>query len=116
MRDYSKGEIEMTSRFRKTVGKSDLKKRTEESYASKDDSGKYRSFVSTSIPLKQWKCDEGDHIIDIIPFLAGANNPNGLEKDEGTHKVEVYAHYGVGVNENAYVCPQLTLRKPCPIC
>lgn len=112
----SKGEQEMTSRFRKTVGQGDLKKRTEESYNSKDDSGKFRGYIKSSIPIKQWKCDEGDHVIDILPWLAGKNNPNGLEENDGTHKVEVFAHYGIGVNENSYVCPQLTIGKPCPIC
>lgn len=106
----------MVSRFRKKVGKGDLKKRTEESYASKDDSGKFRNYIDPAIPLKQWKCEEGDHTIDIIPFLAGENNFNGLKKDTGTHKIEVYAHSNIGINENAYVCPQLTISKPCPIC
>jgi len=104
------------SRFRKLVGKGDLKKRTEESYATKDDSGKFRSYVSSTMPLKQWKADDGDHVIDIIPFITSEKNINKLPAGTGAHKVEVFVHFGIGMNENAYVCPALTLSKECPIC
>lgn len=104
------------SRFRKLVGKDDLKKRTEESYATKDDSGKFRSYISSTMPLKQWKADDGDHVIDIIPFITSEKNINKLPAGTGAHKVEVYVHFGIGMNENAYVCPSLTMGKDCPIC
>ncbi len=107
------------SKFRQKVGKEDLAQRTKEAYETKDDSGKFQSYISSSIPLKQWKCDEGDHVIDIIPFLTGENNPNGLAPDVGAQKVEVYAHFGIGINENSYVCPAMTFpnqNKRCPIC
>lgn len=107
------------SKFRQKVGKSDLAERTREAYETKDDSGKFQSYIDSSIPLKQWKCDEGDHVIDIIPFLTGENNPNGLPPDVGAQKVEVYAHFGIGINENAYVCPAMTFpneNRRCPIC
>lgn len=106
------------SRFRQlsaTVG-SDLTKRVEESYATKDDNGKYRSYIKNDIPLKKWTCDEGEHIIDIIPFITEENNINGLPADRFAHKIEVFVHFGIGMNENAYLCPSQTLGLPCPIC
>jgi hypothetical protein len=104
------------SRFRQKAKKGALKKRVEESYSTREDSGKYKSYVSSDIPLKQWKPDEGDHFVDIIPFLAGEHNPNGYEVDTELYRVEVYAHFGIGVNENAYVCPNHTIGERCPIC
>lgn len=106
------------SRFRQLSAQigNDLTKRVEESYATKDDNGKYRSYIKNDIPLKKWTCDEGEHIIDIIPFVTGANNINGLPADRHAHKIEVFVHFGIGMNENAYLCPSQTLGLPCPIC
>ena len=66
---------------------------------------------------KFWKCKEGDHLVDIIPYFAGGNDPDP-EVGEGTdtYKLEVFAHGGIGPNEDMVVCLAKTFNKKCPIC
>jgi len=63
-----------------------------------------------------WKCDKGDHDIDIIPYIAGPNDP---DVDEGTptYVLEVYEHRNVGdIEGQTFICLEKTFGRPCPIC
>ena len=103
-----------TSRFRQNAKSEDLQKRTSESYSSKDFSGKYKDFLKEK-PRPIFKPKEGDHIIDIIPFLAGSNHPK-VKEGEPCYNVDLFVHMNVGVNEDQIVCPSQTFGKPCPVC
>jgi hypothetical protein len=61
-----------------------------------------------------WKVDEGDHTIDIIPYITGENDPY-VEEGEPQHVLMLKVHQHVGVGEGSYVCPTI-YKKPCPIC
>lgn len=58
---------------------------------------------------------EGNVRLDIIPYTVGKGNPYA---DEGNLHFErtYWAHRGVGPNNDVYVCPAKTAKKPCPIC
>ena len=104
------------SRFRQAQGTADdLVKRTQESYRTKDSSGKFETYLSKNLPLQQWKCKDGDHIIDIIPWLSGNNYPH-MEEGKATYLLDLWAHMKIGVNECSYLCPSRNYDKPCPIC
>lgn len=63
-----------------------------------------------------WKCKEGDHDIDIIPYLAGPFDPNTPE-GEWTYILEVYEHRDVGgIEGQNYICLMKTYKQPCPVC
>lgn len=63
-----------------------------------------------------WTPKEGDHILDIIPYTAGPNDPQVKEGDP-TYVLEIYIHPDVGGIENqTMICPEKTFKKPCPIC
>jgi len=63
-----------------------------------------------------WKCEEGDHDLDIIPYIAGKNDPATAE-GEWTYVLEVYIHRNVGgVEGQDFICLAKTYGKPCPIC
>lgn len=63
-----------------------------------------------------WNPKEGDHILDIIPYAAGPNDPSVKEGDL-TYVLEVYIHPDVGGIENqTMICLEKTYKKPCPIC
>lgn len=63
-----------------------------------------------------WKCDEGQHIIDIIPAPAGPNNPMD-EEGTNTYVLELSVHRDVGdVEGQMVVCPKENFNQPCPIC
>lgn len=94
-----------------------LLKRTAEAHQRMNEYGKYGRFYTAPEggQLKIWKCREGEHLIDIIPFIAGSNH---LQVDSGkpTYVVDVWIHQKVGINENDYLCLTRNYREPCPIC
>ena len=70
--------------------------------------------INSDTPLFQLK-QEGARRIDIIPYRVSKGNPYA---DAGTLHFErtYWAHRGIGVDENSYVCPKKTTGAPCPIC
>ena len=96
-----------------------LLKRTEEAHQRMNDYGKFGRFYAIpagdSAPLKTWKCKEGEHIIDIIPFLAGPNH-HQVREGEPTYLLDIWVHQKVGMDENDVVCLARNYNEPCPIC
>jgi len=76
-----------------------------------DNSGIFKEDMKA--PL--WKCSEGDHILDIIPYVAGANDPM-VKKGEETYVLEVFIHQGIGVDDSSKICLAQTFGAKCPIC
>lgn len=103
------------AKFDRSKMKKELLMRTKESHDRKDDSGKYRSYLIDDLPRPKWKNPEGEHAVDIIPFIAGPNHPQVAE-GHPAYNLEVWVHFGVGVNENQYVCMSRTYGQRCPIC
>lgn len=106
--------------------KEDLLKRHNESVADKG-GGQFGSIIEkTKIPQSVgfWKCTEGGHVIDFIPFRAGPDMPKLFEGDpkrafqEGAYSwvVDLWIHRNIGVLDHPYVCPTRTNGLPCPIC
>jgi len=63
-----------------------------------------------------WKCDEGDHELDIIPYFAGPRDPT-CKEGEFTYLLEVFEHRDVGgIEGQSFICLMKTYGKPCPIC
>jgi hypothetical protein len=92
-----------------------MQKRHDEAYKRKDDSGKFKTIFDSLPSDRIWKCSEGEHSLDFIPYIAGPNDPNTKE-GEWTYNLDVFVHRGVGVNEDEYLCLNLNYGKPCPIC
>lgn len=101
-----------------------LQKSFQSSYEKRDDSGKFGNIWKPGLEIPQWKCSEGTHIIDIIPYIGGDSEPRGLS-GELVHYLDVWVHFGVGPGEDTVVCPTKTFRdrtdipadmKRCPIC
>ncbi len=92
------------------------------SFEKKDDSGRFRDIFrsDTKYEIQKWKCTEGTHKIDIIPFLAGEDHPyvkiGKLALGKPTHLIDHWVHMKVGPTEDQVVCPLRTLGTPCPIC
>jgi hypothetical protein len=86
---------------------------TKYNYEHKDDSGQFRSIFKEM--AKVWKCKSGEHLFDVIPYLAGQFDPK-FKPGTPKYVLNLFVHYGVGVNEDAYVCPARNYNKPCPIC
>lgn len=102
---------------RRKAMKDEMSQRLQESYNSKDDSGKFKSIYvkekQGNTPL--WKCSEDEHFIDIIPYIAGSQHPS-VKEGKLACNLDFYVHRKVGVNEDSYVCLARTFGKKCPIC
>lgn len=94
-----------------------LLSRQDESFVSLKDSGKFKGFIKEDLDVPTWRCSVGDHIIDVIPYLAGENNPNPKIKP-GTisYVLILWVHQGIGLTSDSAVCPSRNYGKPCPIC
>lgn len=78
--------------------------------------GDYGStFVELPDGITAFKPKIGTMLLDIIPFVAGKNNPNAKEGEVHWERT-VWVHQGIGVNGAKYICPAMTHEKPCPIC
>lgn len=62
-----------------------------------------------------WRPKDGSHIVDVIPYMAGKNDPL-VKKGDPTYTFEYWAHTRVGPNEAMLLCPAEMYNKPCPIC
>lgn len=74
-------------------------------------------WTSMKIPegVNMWKPKATSYRIDIVPFIVGKGNPCA-EPGESYYERTFFLHYGIGPNNNAYVCLNKTYGKPCPIC
>jgi len=96
--------------------KDGLRKRTEESYKARDTFR--RGIFKEQLPddIVFWSCKEGEHLIDIIPYLAGPNDPITKE-GEPTYVLDIKVHQNVGPSEGVdFVCLAENFGRPCPIC
>ncbi len=103
------------SKFDRSALKDRLLKRTEESYASKENSGKYADIFKKDIKVPKWSPKDSEHLFNIIPYIVGTNDPK-LKEGEVSYILDIWVHVSVGVNEDRYVCPARNYGKPCPIC
>ena len=106
----------MDAKQRRKNIREQMAQRQEEAYKRKDDSGKFKSIFEQRLPVeKRFKCTEGDHSLDFIPYIAGSNDPH---TQEGKHAycLDIFIHRKVGVNEDDYLCLNRNYGKKCPIC
>lgn len=95
-----------------------LQRKLEESRARREDKGKYGHYLKFPPDTERFnpfKEKDGIHIIDMLTYQAGPNDPYNDEGDY-TYVLDVFVHTNVGVNEDSYVCPARNYKKPCPIC
>jgi len=100
--------------------KEDLQKRQQEAIQNKD-TGIFGSFFDkTKVPTGRpyWKCGEGKHTIDVIPFVCGKNMPKMQNSEEGDigWVVDLWIHRNVGVMNHPFPCPARNWGERCPIC
>lgn len=97
-----------------------LAKRTEESYNTREDSGRYHSIFKEELGIIPWIPTKGEHEIDIIPYEVGENDPRvvtgKLVKGDISYVLPLWIHQGIGVTRDNFVCLTQNYRKPCPIC
>ena len=101
---------------RATRGGSDRKRSFKKRMKKSKQRRQSKSFFRSDAEIPFWKCDEGQHTIDIIPYMAGENDPD-CEQGEDTYVLEVFTHRDVGnVEGQQVICLAETYNEPCPIC
>ncbi len=58
---------------------------------------------------------EGTVKVDVVPYEVGEGNPFA-SPGEWYYERTFWVHGGVGPNNESYVCPAKTAKRPCPIC
>lgn len=105
------------NKFRDHKGfKSAMLQRTEDSAKNVQGSNKWRDYLTESFTGSKWKVSEGEHLIDIIPYLAGDNDPKA-DPETPTYFLDLWVHQRIGVTEDSFLCPASNYKgKRCPIC
>ncbi len=93
-----------------------LSHRTNASSAAVKDNGKFRDFFDKSKMegVNKWWPNKGEHLMDIIPYLAGSQDVN-VPEGGFTYYLDLFVHKRVGPGEDTYVCPA-QYGRACPIC
>jgi hypothetical protein len=93
-----------------------LADKTKESYTRRDSKSNFKTFFNKEKTegLQFWWAEKGEHIIDIVPYIAGKNDPRNVEGDP-TYVLDVEVHMNVGPMSDKVVCLG-QYNKPCPIC
>ena len=77
--------------------------------------GRVRSIIASGKDVPMYRPKDGSHILDVIPYDAGPNDPLVNEGDP-TYTFEYWAHVRVGPSEIMMLCLAEMYNKPCPIC
>lgn len=107
----------MSFRKKAKKHKEDLQSRHEEAIESKDEtgSGEYGTiFLKDEVPegIEFWRPEYGEHLIDIIPFFSGKNNPR-VEAGRMAYVIDVWVHRSTNP---PFVCQVKNFKLNDPIC
>ncbi len=108
----------MSFRTKTKKMREDLQKRTQESIDRGEDMPEYGTiFIKDKLPegIGFWRPDFGDHLLDIIPFVAGEQHPR-VPKERMAFNIDVWIHQNIGPMFDQFVCPQRMFKQPDPIC
>jgi len=106
------GKKKKTSSIRRKLQGEKLKERVEK--GRRNATGKQNSIIKIdNIPL--WRPKDGEHIVDILPYLAGVNDKD-TPKGNPTYTFEYLVHRNVGPGNTMVLCLTEMYDKPCPIC
>ena len=95
--------------------KKKLKYTSAKAMAEKAEAGYQATYLKVPKGFKLYKPKAGKAILDIIPFIAGAGNPNA-EEGEVHWERTFWTHRGIGPNQETFLCPAKTSNSKCPIC
>ncbi len=108
--------------FDRNAMREQLLNRTKASYDRKENEGGGKYFKQ-DIQVQFFKArpTKGKpHIIDILPYVAGNNQPTVVEKPtkegEWAYVLDIFVHKNVGPGKTTVVCPAKNYGKRCPIC
>ena len=97
-----------------------LMNRMQENYKIREGERKFMMYFDPALPLPLWTAGKGEHGVDIIPYIAGANDPavhaGKIKEGEPQYLLDIYVHQNIGPGDEQFVCLKANYRLPCPVC
>lgn len=99
-----------------------LKRRLARSSENVEDRGGKKDWKGIFKPnlegVSYWRPGKGQHMIDIVPYIAGKYDPDQeTSAGDETYVLDLWVHKGIGPSgSSSYICPSKNYGKPCPIC
>lgn len=84
------------------------------SYDTKDAGGSFKNIWVDELPFPRLKIKNGQHLLDIIPYLCGPNDPSHSEGTMVSY-LDILVHGGIGPNSDMYICMD-QYKKRCAVC
>jgi hypothetical protein len=100
---------------RRAMFKKGLEQAAKRSYETRDSFGESSDYFKKGVKIQKWVPKDGDHIVNIIPYIAGENCPNQTE-GYATHVLDIWVHQRVGPSSSSHICLAKNFKKPCPLC
>ena len=100
---------------RRAMFKKGLEQAAKRSYETRESFGESSDYFKKGVKIQKWSPKDGDHIVNIIPFIAGENCPNQTE-GYATHVLDIWVHQRVGPSSTSHICLAKNFKKPCPLC
>ena len=100
---------------RRAMFKKGLEQAAKRSYETRDSFGESEDYFKKGVKIQKWQAKDGEHLLNIIPFIAGKNCPN-QEEGYATHVLDIWVHQRVGPSSTNHICLAKNFKKPCPLC
>ena len=100
---------------RRAMFKRGLEDAAKRSYETRDSFGESEDYFKKGVKIQKWIPKIGEHLINIIPFIAGENCPN-QEEGYATHVLDIWVHQRVGPSNTSHICLAKNFKQPCPLC
>lgn len=84
-------------------------------WMDRESTGFTKTILKMPPGVALYKMKLGKAKLDIIPYVAGAGNPDA-QPGFLTWKRTLWVHRNIGPNRDAVLCPAKMLNKPCPVC
>ncbi len=95
-----------------------LGNKTKEAYDRKDGNSLFKTYLNEGLiseqKISKFNPGKGEWIIDIIPYIAGKNDPLNQE-GESVYVLDILVHMDVGPAGEKIVCLS-QFNLPCPVC
>lgn len=63
-------------------------------------------YIDLPEGISMWKCKEDENYIRVLPSI----------NEEYDYGLQIYAHFNIGADNSAFLCPRIMRKESCPIC
>ncbi len=63
-------------------------------------------YIDLPEDISMWKCKEDENYIRVLPSI----------NEEYDYGLQIYAHFNIGADNSAFLCPRIMEKENCPIC